>query len=163
MVFSESLVKEIQDLFKNYPSKRPALIMALHAVQRDHGCLSPEAFEELGELFDEHPGEIESVASFYTMFHFEPIGKCLIEVCTNASCMIMGSDDIVDHILKKLDIKLGETTSDGLFTVKEAECLAACDMAPIIIIDEKFEGPLTKEKADKLIDEWRRVHVSTPL
>ncbi|HEX9746659.1 MAG TPA: NADH-quinone oxidoreductase subunit NuoE [bacterium] len=154
-MFPEHLVKEIENLFRNYPTKRPALIMALHAVQKEFGHLSPESFEELGEMFDEHPAEIESVATFYTMFHFEPVGKCLIEVCTNASCMIMGSDNIVAHIEKKLEIKMGETTSDGMFTVKEAECLAACDMAPMMIIGEDYIGPLTVEKVDKIIDEWR--------
>lgn len=159
-MFSENLRREIENLFRNYPSRRPALIMALHAVQNEMGYLSPGVFTELGEIFDEHPGEIESVASFYTMFHFKPVGKCVIELCTNASCMIMGSDEIKEHIKKKLGIGPGETTEDGLFILEEVECLAACDLAPMMIMDKKYFGPLTAEKFDRIIDDWKRENES---
>lgn len=157
-MLSEKLRNEITALFDLYPSKRPALIMALHAVQRENGLLTLDDCIELGEIFGEHPAEIESVASFYTMFRFEPVGKCHIEVCTNVSCMLRGSGGVVEHLKKKLGIDFGETTPDGLFTLDEVECLAACDRAPAIAVNGGYSGPMTIKKLDKLIDDWRRAN-----
>jgi NADH:ubiquinone oxidoreductase subunit E len=158
-MFSESLKAEITGLFRHYPEKRAALIMALHAVQREKGRLSPVDFVELGGMFGEHPAEIQSVASFYDMFHVERYGRCVIEVCTNASCMLGGSVEMADHLRGKLGIEFGETTSDGIFTLREAECLAACDMAPLIVVNGEFIGPVTIESLDELIEERRRSNI----
>ncbi|HDS30372.1 MAG TPA: NADH-quinone oxidoreductase subunit NuoE [Firmicutes bacterium] len=153
----ENLKAEIESLIAMYPERRAALIMALHAVQRDKGFLSPGDFSELAEIFDEHPAEIQSVASFYEMFRQKPAGKNIIAVCTNISCMLNGSDEIVGHLKKVLGIDFGETTSDGMFTLMKSECLAACDMAPAIAINGEYFGPVTPEIIDRLLDERRDI------
>jgi NADH-quinone oxidoreductase subunit E len=157
-MLSDSLKVEIASLIDRYPSKRAALITALHALQREKGHLAVEDFVDLAEIFGEHPAEVQSVASFYSMFRFEPPARCRIEVCTNVSCMLRGSGDIVDHLKKKLGIDFGETTLDGLFSLEEVECLAACDMAPVIAVNGEYMGPMTVEKVDALIEEWRRAN-----
>ncbi len=159
-MFTETLKSEIEKLFDIYPEKRAALIMAFHAVQREKGHLSIEDFVELGEMFGEHPAEVQSVASFYTMFRFEPAGKCIIEICTSASCMLRGSEGIAEHLKNKLGIDFSETTSDGLFTLEEVECLAACDKAPLIAVNGEYTGPMSVETLDRLIDDWRRTNGS---
>ncbi|MFH1676985.1 MAG: NAD(P)H-dependent oxidoreductase subunit E [bacterium] len=154
-MIEEKLKAEINGLINEYPSHRPALIMALHAVMHDHGSISKTDIIGLAEIFNEHPAEIQSVATFYTMFRFEPSGKCRIEICTNVSCMLAGSNEIAGHLKKKLGIEFGETTDDGLFTIEEVECLAACDLAPVIAVNGEFVGPVTVNKVDEIIDQWR--------
>ncbi len=155
-MFSDALKTEIKGLIDIYPSKRAALIMAFHAVQREHSYISTEDFVELGKIFDEHPAEVQSTASFYTMFHTDPVGANIIEVCTNASCMLRGAEDIAEHLKEKLGIDFGETTDDGLFTLLEVECLAACGEAPVIAVNGAYKGPVTVDDVVKLIEECRR-------
>jgi len=154
-LIDEKLKTEINGLINDYPSHRPALVMALHAVMREHGHILKNDILGLAEIFNEHPAEIESVATFYTMFRFEPSGKCRIEICTNVSCMLAGSNEIAGHLKEKLGIEFGETTEDGLFTLEEVECLAACDLAPAIAVNGEFVGPVNIEKIDEIIDKWR--------
>jgi NADH-quinone oxidoreductase subunit E len=152
---SETLIK---NLMKRYPEGRhkSALIPALHIAQAEFdGWLSVPVMDKVAELLNIKPIEVYEVASFYTMFNLNPVGKCLIEVCRTSSCWLRGANDIVAHIEKRLGIKDGETTPDGKFTIKTVECLGSCGTAPMLQIGEHFHENLTLEKVDELIHKYQ--------
>jgi NADH-quinone oxidoreductase subunit E len=155
-MLSEETRKEIEELKSRYPCKRAALTMAVHAVAREKGALTPDDLAFIAEELDESPAEIQSAVSFYDMFKIERPVKYRIRVCTSVSCMIRGSDEVVGHLRKALGIGFGETTPDGLFELEEVECFGACDRAPSISINDEQAGPMTSEKIDQLIDDCRR-------
>ena len=125
-------LKTFEDTVARNPVKRSALLPALRLVQEQEGWISPEAMEYVASLLDLSPAQVKDTASFYTMFHLQPKGKTLIEVCTTLSCALGGSEELLGHACRKLGIEAGGTTEDGTFTVKEAECLAACGGAPAV-------------------------------
>src|SRR5574343_460813 len=150
---SETLIK---NLMKRYPEGRhkSALIPALHIAQAEFdGWLSVPVMDKVAELLNIKPIEVYEVASFYTMFNLNPVGKCLIEVCRTSSCWLRGANDIVAHIEKRLGIKDGETTPDGKFTLKTVECLGSCGTAPMLQIGKDFHENLTLDKVDKILEE----------
>ncbi|MDR5694443.1 MAG: NADH-quinone oxidoreductase subunit NuoE [Armatimonadota bacterium] len=152
---SEKAREEIRRLQGLYPQARSALLPALFVAQGEEGYLSEEALEEVAELFDLPLSEVASVASFYTLFHRRPVGRHVIHFCTNLSCMLNGAEEILAHLCRRLGIQPGETTRDGLFTVKKAECLAACDIAPMMLVDEEVYGNLTPQKVDEILGKYR--------
>ena len=142
-----------------YPQgkQKSALIPILHIAQEENnGWLSAEAMDYVAELLQLKPIEVYEVATFYSMYNLKPIGKYLFEVCQTGPCMLRGSDDIIDYIKQKLGIAVGETTVDGMFTLKTVECLGACGYAPMMQMGKFFKEHLTEEKVDKIIDECRR-------
>lgn len=155
---SESLSQEIRDkldkAIKKYPDdqQKSAVKTALHLVQDEKGWISPMDMKLVAQYLKISDIEVYEVATFYTMYELAPVGRHVINVCTNISCMLRNSDEIVDHIKDKLDIDFGETTSDKKFTLKEVECLAACGGAPAIQIGTSYHENLTCEKVDKLLD-----------
>jgi NADH-quinone oxidoreductase subunit E len=155
-MLSENLRHEIATLMGRYPSGRGALVTALHLARAEKCYLSVEDFADLAQLFDLPPAEIESTALFYDMLQSGHCAKFKICVCTNVSCMLRGSEKIVDRFREKLGIGFGESTPDGMFMLEEAECLGACDIAPMITLNDEFMGPITVEKVDSLIDTLRR-------
>ena len=120
------------------------------------GWLDVPVMDYVAELLHIEPIEVYEVATFYTMFNMKPVGKYLFEVCRTGPCMLNGSDQIIDYIKEKLNIKEGETTPDGMFTLKPAECLGACGYAPMMQLGKYYKEHLTKEKVDQIIDECRR-------
>lgn len=153
--FSEATMAEAQRIIKRYPEGRQksALIPLLHLAQAEFdGWLSPEAMDYVASLLQIQPIEAYEVASFYSMFNLKPVGKCLIEVCRTSSCWLMGAEDVVRHIEKKLKIKDGETTADGKFTLKTVECLGSCGTAPMLQCGGDFYENLTLEKVDTLLE-----------
>jgi NADH-quinone oxidoreductase subunit E len=145
-------------IIKRYPEgkQKSALLPLLHIAQADSdGWLSVPVMNRVAEILHIKPIEVYEVASFYTMFHMEPVGKCLIEVCRTSSCWLRGANDIVQHIEKKLGIKDGETTPDGKFSLRTVECLGSCGTAPMLQIGEKYYEDLTLEKVDELLDQNR--------
>ena len=142
----------IDQLIRKYPRPRSALIPALKLAQAETGYLSDAVVEELSGIFDLPPNEILAVASFYTMLFKKPVGKHVIWVCTNISCLLCNSDAIMKHLEEKLGIRPGETTSDRRFTLFEAECLASCGTAPAAQIDDDYYEDLTPEKLDRILD-----------
>lgn len=148
--------KEIDHWLAKYPSdqRRSAVVAALMIVQEKHGgYLSQELITAVAEYLKIAPIEAYEAASFYDMFEFKPIGKHKISVCTNVSCMLRGSDDIVARLEQRLGIKLGDTTADGQFTLRETECLAACANAPVCQLNNKeYVEDLTPEKVDAMVD-----------
>jgi NADH-quinone oxidoreductase subunit E len=156
-MFSEEAKKTLEKIIAKYPTKKAALLPALWLAQEEYGgWLPPEAMREVAGYLDLPPAEVEGVATFYTMYNKQPIGKFHIEVCHNIVCMVRGADDLIDHIGHKLGIGTGETTTDRKFTLNTAECLGACANAPCMMIGENYYEDVTTAQADKLIDELAR-------
>lgn len=156
--FSDEKMAKAQEIIKRYPEGRQksALIPLLHLAQDEFGgWLDVPVMDYVAGILDINPIEVYEVATFYTMFNMKPVGKYVLEVCQTGPCMVRGSDDIIDHIKNKLGINAGETTADGLFTLKPAECLGACGYAPMMQLGKFYKENLTKEKVDILLDELR--------
>lgn len=154
LISSESKA-DIDNWVAKYPAeqKQSAVMAALRIVQdQNSGYLTDELIEAVAEYLEMPPIAVHEVATFYSMYERKPVGKVKICVCTNISCMLCGSDGVVEHLENKLGIKLGETTGDGMFTLKEVECLGACVNAPVMQIGNEYHEHLTKEKIDKLIE-----------
>ncbi len=145
--------KRIDHLLNRYPERRSALLQVLHVVQDEHGgYLDMDCIKYVARLFGLPPAEVYSVASFYTMYNLRPVGKYLIQVCTNIACSVNGAEEIVSHIEKKLGIKRGETTPDGKFTLITVECLGSCGTAPAMMVNKDYYEQLTPEKVDKVLE-----------
>lgn len=155
--FSEQSLNKITEIIARYPEgkQKSALIPVLHVAQEEFGWLDVPVMDQVAELLQILPIEVYEVATFYTMFHLKPVGKYVLEVCRTGPCMLNGSDQIIDHIKERLGIQEGETTPDGLFTLKPAECLGACGYAPMMQLGKYYKEFLTKEKVDALLDELR--------
>jgi len=152
MLSSEAL-KHIERETAKYPPERKssAVMAALRIAQAEHGWLSVPLMDFVAELLEMRPIQVYEVATFYSMYDLKPVGKYKISVCTNVSCMLCGSDLIVKHLEKRLGIKLGQTTPDGKFTLKEVECLAACGGAPMFQIGDTYYEHLTPQKVDEIL------------
>ncbi|MFM2268859.1 MAG: hypothetical protein RL757_2300 [Bacteroidota bacterium] len=156
--FSSETMARAQEIIGRYPAgkQKSALIPLLHLAQDEFGgWLAPKAMDYVASLLQIQPVEAYEVASFYSMFNLKKRGNCLIEVCHTSSCWLMGAEDVVRHIEKRLNIHVGETTADGMFTLKTVECLGACGYAPMIQVGDEFHEFLTIEKVDNLIDGFR--------
>mgnify|MGYP006176761451 CR=1 FL=1 len=156
--FSEDAMKTVQDIISRYPEDKikSALIPVLHVAQAEFdGWLSPEVMDYVASILKIQPIEVFEVASFYSMFNLKPVGKCVFEVCQTSSCWLMGAEDIVKYLEKKLNIRVGETTADGMFTLKVAECLGSCGTAPMLQCGASFHENLTYTKVDGLIESYR--------
>jgi NADH-quinone oxidoreductase subunit E len=157
--FSEQALSKVKEIVARYPEgkQKSALIPVLHVAQDNFGgWLDAPVMDYVASLLQLEPIEVYEVATFYTMFNMKPVGKYLLEVCQTGPCMLNGSDEIIDYIREKLGINAGETTADGLFTLKPTECLGACGYAPMMQLGKTFREHLTKEKVDRIIEEGRR-------
>ena len=159
MQFSEQKLKEVDQIVARYPAgkQKSALLPVLHLAQQEFGgWLDVPVMDYVAGLLKLDPIEVYEVATFYSMYNLKPVGRYMFEVCQTGPCMLRGSDDIIHYIYEKLGIKPGETTKDGLFTLKTVECLGACGYAPMMQMGKTFREHLTKEKVDTIIDECRR-------
>ena len=157
--FSEKKLSEVNQILQRYPAgkQKSALIPLLHLAQEEFGgWLSVETMDYVASLLDIEPIEVYEVATFYSMYNLKPVGKFLFEVCQTGPCMLNGSDQIIDYIKQKLNIEVGGTSADGLFTLKTVECLGACGYAPMMQLGKNYREHLTKEKVDKIIEECRK-------
>ena len=157
-VFSEEAMKTAQTIISRYPEgkQKSALLPILHLAQAEFGgWLSPETMDYVASLLKIRPVEVFEVASFYTMYNLKPMGKCVLEVCQTSSCWLNGAEDIVKYIEKKLNIKVGETTKDGMFSLKVAECLGSCGTAPMLQCGASYHENLTYEKVDAILETYR--------
>ena len=157
--FNRETLDLVNQIIKRYPQGRQksALLPVLHIAQSENnGWLSPEMMDYVASILDIQPIEVYEVASFYSMFNLKPVGNCVIEVCQTGPCWLNGADKILSHFETRLGIKPGETTADGMFTLKTVECLAACGNAPVILVGTEYHENLTTEKADNLIQKWKR-------
>ena len=155
--FSPESLAKVNEFIAQYPDgkQKSAILAILHLVQEENGWLSIKAMDQVAAILGIKPIEVYEVATFYTMFHIEPVGKYVWEVCRTGPCMLVGSDKIIEHIEKKLDIKVGETSADGLFTLKTVECMGACGYGPMFQCKGKNYEYLTTEKVDELIEQFR--------
>ena len=157
--FNDTQLAEFKRLVDRYPQEyqKSALLPVLHLAQESFGgWLSAETMDYVAELLNIKSIEVYEVATFYSMFNLKPVGKYLFEVCHTGPCMVSGSDNIVQYIQEKLSIKPGETTADGLFTLKTVECLGACGYAPMMQLGKHYREHLTKEKVDAIVEECRK-------
>jgi NADH-quinone oxidoreductase subunit E len=158
MTFSEQKLKEIETIVARYPAgkHKSALLPVLHLAQQEFGgWLSSDTMDYVASILKLEPIEVYEVATFYSMYNLKPVGKYMFEICQTGPCMINGSDNIIKYINEKLGIKPGETTSDGLFSLKTVECLGACGYAPMMQMGKTYREHLTKEKVDTIIEECR--------
>jgi NADH-quinone oxidoreductase subunit E len=151
-MLSETTKNAILRLQTLYPVKRSALIPALHLAQAELGYLPLEIQGEVAALFGLTLNEVNSVVTFYDMFFEKPVGKHIIHVCKNVSCMLRGSDELLSQICGKLKVKPGEVTADGEFTIIPSECLAACDRAPMMLVDDEVVGPVKEQDLDRILE-----------
>ncbi len=155
-VLSEHLLEEIRELPAKYPQHRSAVMPALDLAQEEVGYLTPEAMSEVAAALQLDPGYVEGVATFYTLFHLQPVGKHRFYVCTNLSCTLRGANEIVEHLKGAIGVHEPEEVSkDGFFSYEEVECLGACEYAPVMRLDHRYEKDLTNSKIDSLIAERR--------
>ncbi|MFN8257138.1 MAG: NAD(P)H-dependent oxidoreductase subunit E [Bacteroidales bacterium] len=164
-IFREEILEKAQKIISRYPEgeHKSALIPLLHITQEENGgYLSVEAMDALADLLKIQPIEVYEVATFYTQFYLEKQGKFVIEVCQTASCAICGGEEIIEHLEKKLGIKTGETTHDGLFSLKSVECLGGCGWAPVLQVNTEFHENLDIEKVDRLIDDLKQKSKDEP-
>src|SRR5947209_5992009 len=155
-MLTEETRESILNLQKLYPVKRSALIPALHLAQADFGYLPTEVQAEVAKLFNIALNEVNAVVTFYDMFFEEPVGKHLLHVCKNVSCMLKGSDELLHALCQKLQVAPGHTTEDHEFTVIPSECLGACDRAPMILVDDTVVGPVEENDLDHILHEAKQ-------
>lgn len=156
--FSDEAMKTVQTIISHYPPEKikSAMLPVLHVAQAEFGgWLSPETMDYVASILKVKPIEVFEVASFYTMYNLKPVGKCVIEVCQTSSCWLNGAEDIVKYIENKLAIKVGETSKDGMFTLKVAECLGSCGTAPMMQCGASFHENLTYDKVDKILENYK--------
>jgi NADH-quinone oxidoreductase subunit E len=156
--FSKEKLDKVKEIISRYPEGRQksALLPVLHLAQDEFGgWLDVPVMDYVATLLQLDPIEVYEVASFYSMYNLKPVGKYMFEVCQTGPCMLNGSDDIIAYIKEKLNINVGETTADGMFTLKTVECLGACGYAPMMQLGKHYREHLTKEKVDRIIDECR--------
>ncbi|ADX67520.1 MULTISPECIES: complex I 24 kDa subunit family protein [Weeksella] len=158
--FSEATQQRINQIVARYPEgkQKSALIPVLHIAQEEFGgWLDVPHLDYVAKVLDLLPVEVYEVASFYTMFQLNPVGKYVLQVCQTGPCMIKGADHIIQHIKNKLNIDIGGTTEDGLFTLQTVECLGACGYAPMMQLGKTYREFLTTEKVDELIEELKKL------
>jgi NADH-quinone oxidoreductase subunit E len=155
VAFSTEQLAEVQRLQRLYPEKRGALLPVLHMAQETFGWISLEAEEYVAGLFDLSPAHVHEVVTFYTLYFQQPKGRHVVAVCHNLSCYLAGSRDILAHVKQRLGIDVGETTDDGRVTLQSVECLCACEAAPMMQVDDRYELSLTPEKVDRILEGLR--------
>jgi NADH-quinone oxidoreductase subunit E len=152
-MLSDQVKSQVKILMDKYPDKRSAIMPSLHLAQREAGWLSDPVVQDLSELLGLSTTEINSVATFYTMYARDKRGRHTVYFCTDLPCALRGADELMEHIEHKLGCKAGQTTADGKITLKDAECLGGCDHAPVMLVDgEEHAQDLTPDKVDEILD-----------
>ena len=150
-MIAEKYVEEIKGILARFPHKKSAALPLMHLAQKEYGYMSDDAIKEVADILDLDPTHILSLAGFYSLFHEEPTGKYVLEICNDLACALRGADDFVEMACRKLDIPVDGTSEDGLFTIKTVMCLGACDRAPMLQYNLKFAEHLDEKKFDELI------------
>ena len=153
--FSEANEIVAREIIARYPRPKSATIPLCHLAQEQDGYLADDAMRHIAELVGVTAAEVLGTASFYEMFKRKPVGKYLVNVCTNISCQVMGAEDLLAHAEEKLGVPAGGTTADGMFTLEDVECTAACTEAPACLVNYRFQHRVTNESFDELIDDIR--------
>ena len=150
------LADRLADVLKLYPERRSAVLPALHLAQEEHGgWLPPEAFREVADALDVTPAYCLSIASFYDMLNLEPVGRNLVEVCTNLSCALVGAQEVLDAFAHELGVEPGGTTEDGAVTLRAIECAGGCGRAPVVVINEHYYEPVKPDEVHEIVERLR--------
>jgi NADH-quinone oxidoreductase subunit E len=152
---SPAQLQEVHRLQTLYPDRRAALLPVLQLAQEAFGHISLEAEEYVAGLFDLSPAHVHEVVTFYTLFFRDPKGRHVMSVCHNLTCHLLGAQQVLAHLKERLGVEVGETTKDGRVTLLSVECLCACEMAPMLQVDDRYEGNLTREKVDRILEGLR--------
>ena len=153
---STAFYDRVQEIRRRYPQKRSAVMDALRLAQEEHGgWLPPEALREVADALDETPAYCHSIASFYDMYHLEPVGRHMVEVCTNLSCALAGAQAVLDAFASELDVAPGGTTPDREYTLRAIECVGGCGRAPVVVIDHHYREPVRPEDVPGIVEELR--------
>jgi NADH-quinone oxidoreductase subunit E len=152
---SEVSLRTATEILARYPRPKSALIPLLHLAQEQDGYVADDAMEHIAELIGITPAEVLGTCSFYEMFKREPVGRYLVNVCTNISCLLLGGEELLGHLEDRLGVKPGSTTADGLFTLEDVECIAACTEAPCLQVNYRYFYKVTPDAADALIEDLR--------
>jgi NADH-quinone oxidoreductase subunit E len=150
-----TLYEEIQEVAARYPVRRSAIMPALHLAQERYGWLPPEALREVADALELTPAYCQAVASFYDMYHLEPVGRHIVEVCTNVSCALLGAQRVVEAFEEALGIRAGETSEDGAFTLRTVECYGGCGWGPVVAVDHRYREPVRPEDVRAIVRELR--------
>ncbi len=150
--FPPEALARIEKTLKRYPTKQAALLPVLWVAQETWGWISRESAEEVARLLDLTPAHVDGVLTFYTMYNLSPVGKNLLQFCTSISCRLAGAERLAEHCMKRLGIDYEGTTGDGKFTMVEVECLAGCDKAPSMMVNDTYYEPMDEKKLDQLLD-----------
>jgi NADH-quinone oxidoreductase subunit E len=148
-----SFYDEVQKVAAQYPQRRSAIMPALRMAQERHGWLSPEAFREVADALDLTPAYCKAVASFYDMYHLEPVGRHLVEVCTNVSCALVGAQQVLESFEEELGIDAGETSEDGEVTLRTIECAGGCGWGTVVAVDHRYREPVRPEDVPSIVQE----------
>ena len=154
---SEPFFAEVDKLAAPYPDRRSAILPALRLAQEEHGgWLPPEALQEVAEAIGVAPAQVEAVASFYDMLHLAPVGRHMVEVCTNISCALVGAQQVLEAFERELGVRPGETSEDGEFTLRAIECAGGCGRAVVVVVDEEYREPVRPEDVPGIVQELKR-------
>ena len=149
------MIDRIREVAAQYPDSRSAILPALRLAQEQHGHLTREAFEEVADALDLSPAYCKAVASFYDMFHLEPVGRHLVEVCTNISCALVGAQQVLEAFQEELGVRAGETTEDGVFTLRTIECAGGCGWGTVVAVDHRYREPVKPADVPAIVEELR--------
>lgn len=153
--FRSDIRQRSVDVIALYPQARSAMLPLLHLAQEQDGYLTDEGIAEVAELTNTTPADVRGTASFYDMFHLDPVGKYVVSICTNIACLLAGGEELLEHAGTSLGCAVGGTSNDGLFTLEEAECLADCDIAPCVQVNHRYVRSATAESFDTMVQELR--------
>jgi len=154
-MFTDTAIQEIEEIRTKYPNSRAALLPAISVAQREFGWLSPEAYEAVADLLGVPKATVRGVATFYAMYKQKPMGKHLIQFCTNVSCMILGAEKLVDFLKNKYGVEPGGVSPDGRFSLVIMECIGACGTAPAMLVNDDFHENLTEENLEEILENYQ--------
>lgn len=154
-MFSESAIKELNEIRKRYPDRKGALLPALHIAQREFGWLNNDAMKAVADILNLTEAEVKGTASFYSMFRLKPMGRNVIQLCTNVSCMILGAERLIDFLKNRYGLEPNKTTDDGRFSLVIMECIGACGTAPAMLVNNDFYDNLTEERIEDILSRYR--------
>ncbi|GAB4534667.1 MAG: NADH-quinone oxidoreductase subunit NuoE [Thermodesulfovibrionia bacterium] len=154
-MLSETAIRELNEIRKRYPDRKGALLPALHIAQREFGWLSDDAMSAVADILNLTEAEVKGTASFYSMFRFKPMGRNIIQLCTNVSCMILGAERLVDFLKNRYGIEPNKTTDDGRFTLVIMECIGACGTAPAMLVNSDLYDNLTEERMVEILERYK--------
>ncbi|NJD55784.1 MAG: NADH-quinone oxidoreductase subunit NuoE [Nitrospirae bacterium] len=154
-MFSSAAIQEIEDIRAKYPNARAALLPAIYVAQREFGWLPPEAYEAVADLLNVPKATVRGVATFYAMYKQKPMGRHLIQLCTNVSCMILGAERLVDLLKSAYGVEPGGVSPDGRFSLVIMECIGACGTAPAMLVNDDFHENLTEKNLQEILEKYK--------